>query len=503
MQGLSGDDYLLGFAGSDLLDGGTGNDTLHGGAGADVLSGGLGNDTYVVDNIGDVVTEVAGEGRDTVFAEVSYTLAADAEVEVLSTSANGATSTIALAGNGYAQVIVGDYGNNTLIGGGTLRSGDQNDVLIGLRGDDRYVVDSVRTVVFENAGEGADVVTVSVAASNFVLNAGSSVETIQAASGTDAINITGNPDAQTIVGNDGANILSGAGGGDTLIGLGGNDTYQVRSMGDQVIEANGGGVDTVFATVSYSLGANEVEVLSTVVQAANDAINLIGNYATQLIIGNYGNNILNGGSAGQDTLIGLFGDDTYAVGDSSVTIVENAGQGTDTVVTSVSYQLRSNASIENFTAQNLSGTERLVLIGNDVSQTIVGNAGDNTIDGRGGNDLLVGGSGSDVFAFTTAPSAGNSDVILDFQAGVDRIGLASDVFAAVTGGGITAGEFVTGTAALDADDRLIFDQAGRRLFYDADGNGAGAAVLIATFQNPAQLDVNSFVVIPPVSDLPS
>ncbi|MBB4152186.1 serralysin [Sphingomonas jinjuensis] len=490
-----------GGAGDDKI---TGNDVaniLSGGGGADTLIGGKGDDLYVVDRAGDVVVEAVGEGRDTVFAEASYSLAADAEVEVLSTSANGATSTIALAGNGYAQVIVGDYGNNTLTGGGTSRSGDQNDVLIGLRGDDRYLVDSVRTVVFENAGEGSDVVTVSAAASNFVLNAGTSVETIQAASGTDAINITGSPDAQTIIGNDGANILSGAGGGDTLIGLGGNDTYQVRSTADQVVEANGGGYDTVFATVSYSLGAAEVEVLSTVVQGASDGIDLIGNYASQLVIGNYGNNVLNGGSGGTDTLIGLFGDDTYAVGDAHVVIVENAGQGNDTVVASASYQLRNGVSVETLAAQNRGGTDALVLTGNETAQVIAGNDGANTLDGRGGADTLAGGGGADVFAFTTAAASGNADTILDFQAGIDRIGLATNVFAAVTDSGIQSSEFVAGTAAQDGDDRLVYDQASGRLFFDADANGAGAAILLAQLAAGTALNAASFVAIAPVADI--
>ncbi|WP_221364497.1 hypothetical protein [Sphingomonas jinjuensis] len=507
---------LYGYAGLRVV-GNDGNNIIYvsgvSDSGPVTLMGGRGDDQYVVQSPATIIIEQAGQGNDTaivsnaysfgnaVTAEFSsYVLSDGVEVETLTTANNSLTnSRMALTGNSFSQVIIGDYGDNRLAGGGVTSGG--GDVLIGLRGNDTYVVDSTKLFIYENANEGSDVAIVTAAASNFVLNEKTSVETLQVASGTDAINITGNPDAQVIIGNEGANILSGAGGGDTLIGLGGNDTYQVRSMGDQVIEANGGGVDTVFATVSYSLGANEVEVLSTVVNAATDAINLIGNYATQLVIGNYGNNILNGGSGGQDTLIGLFGDDTYAVGDARVSIVENAGQGNDTVVTSVSYQLRTGVSVETLAAQNRAGTEALVLTGNETSQVVAGNDGANTLDGRGGADTLVGGGGADVFAFTTTPASGNVDTIFDFQAGIDRMGLATDVFAAVTDGGIQASEIVFGTAAQDSDDRLIYDQTTGRLFYDADANGSGAAVLLAQLAAGTALSAASFVTLSPVVDL--
>jgi Ca2+-binding RTX toxin-like protein len=499
VRGGSAGDAIVGTSYNDTIDGGGGNDTLNGSVGNDSLTGGTGDDVYTVDSVGDVVIEAASGGNDIVFSKGSFTLTTGSEVETLSTIANAASSSAILTGNAFSQVIIGDYGDNRLAGGGVTAGG--GDVLIGLRGNDTYIVDSTKLFIIENTNEGSDVAIVTAAASNFVLNEKTSVETLQAASGTDAINITGNPDAQTIIGNEGANILSGAGGGDTLIGLGGNDIYQVRSLSDQVVEANGGGVDTVFATVSYSLGANEVEVLSTAVNAANDPINLIGNYATQLVIGNYGNNVLNGGSGGIDTLIGLFGDDIYAVGDARVTIVENAGQGNDTVVASVSYQLRTGVSIETLAAQNRGGTDALVLTGNEVSQIVAGNDGANTIDGRGGADTLVGGGGADVFAFTTAAASGSGDTILDFQAEIDKIGLATDVFAAVTAGGIQSGEFVLGTVAQDADDRLVYDQATGRLFYDADGNGSGAAVLLAQLAVGTLLAANDFVTVAPVADV--
>ncbi|MCC0024429.1 MAG: cadherin domain-containing protein, partial [Hyphomicrobiaceae bacterium] len=76
-------DYIFGGSDADQIDGGGGDDYIDGGAGADAMSGGTGDDTFIVDNVGDTVTENVGEGHDTVESSVDYTLSANVEDLVL------------------------------------------------------------------------------------------------------------------------------------------------------------------------------------------------------------------------------------------------------------------------------------------------------------------------------------------------------------------------------------------------------------------------------------
>jgi Ca2+-binding RTX toxin-like protein len=126
-------DIINGMSGNDTLYGMGGNDILNGGSGIDRMFGGKGNDTFYVDNIGDVVVEIAGEGSDIVATTVSYKLAAAASIERLNTTSQGGKSAINLTGNEFAQEIIGNAGDNRLEG----REG--NDILRGGAGKDTFV----------------------------------------------------------------------------------------------------------------------------------------------------------------------------------------------------------------------------------------------------------------------------------------------------------------------------------------------------------------------------
>ena len=136
------DNVITGGAGNDTLNGGNGNDWLDGGSGTDTMIGGSGNDTYVVDNAGDVVSELSGQGTDTVRTSLtSYGLGALPNVENLTY-----TGSSAFTGNGNTlnNVLTGGIGNDTLNGGtgnDTARHGGAgNDTLTGGTGNDSFRV---------------------------------------------------------------------------------------------------------------------------------------------------------------------------------------------------------------------------------------------------------------------------------------------------------------------------------------------------------------------------
>ena len=488
-DGLGGDDQLSGGAADDGLDGGTGNDTLTGGGGNDAMSGGPGNDRYFVDSAGDLATEAAGEGIDIVYASVSYTLGANSHVESLSTITWESTNTINLTGNGLANQLIGNAGANRLDGAGGI------DTMTGREGNDAYVVDNAGDKTIEIAGQGNDIVYASV---SYALAANADVESMAttSAGATDALNLTGNGLVNVLTGNAGRNQLDGKGGADTMIGREGNDVYLVDNAGDTPIEVAGQGNDTVYTSISYTLAANtDVEGLAAISFEATNALNLTGNGLANNMIGNDGANQLDG-KAGADTMTGRGGNDIYLVDNASDRAFEAVGGGTDIVYSAVSFVLTDAQEIEGLSTITWELTTAINLSGNKLNNYLIGNAGMNVLDGRAGNDTLQGREGADSYAFTTVLGAGNVDVILGFSAADDMIVLENNgVFVGLGGGALNPNAFVVGTAALDADDRIVYNQATGQLFFDADGSGAGAAVQFATLQGAPIIAANDFTVI--------
>ena len=472
---------------------------MYSGGGADYLAGFGGDDTYFIQSGTEFIAEAAGQGRDVVYTSVSYALAAGSYVEALSTDSIAGTDAINLTGNAFNNEIYGNNGANILNGGGG------GDYLVGWGGDDTYLIFSGAEIIIENQNGGRDVVYTSV---SYALAAGAYVEALSTDSiaGTSAINLTGNAFNNEIYGNNGANLLNGGGGGDYLVGWGGDDTYLIFSGGAIIIENLNDGRDVVYTSVSYALGAGVyVEALSTDSIAGTSAINLSGNAFNNEIYGNNGANILNGGGGG-DYLVGWGGDDTYLIFNGTEIIIENQNGGRDVVYTSLSYALDAGVSVEALSTDSIAGTNAINLTGNEFGNEVYGNNGANVLNGGGAADYLVGYGGADSFAFTTALGGGNIDIIVDFQVGIDNFllaGAAGQPFAALASGALSAGAFVIGAAAQDANDYLIYNSGTGALLYDADGNGAGAAVQFASLDTGLALTAASFTVSGPANNAPA
>ncbi|MCY1526956.1 RTX calcium-binding nonapeptide repeat (4 copies) [compost metagenome] len=205
------------------------------------------------------------------------------------------------------------------------------------------------------------------------------------------------------------------------------------------------------------------------------AINGTGNALANQITGNAANNILNG-AAGADRLAGGLGNDTYVVDNAGDVVVEAASAGTDSVQSAISHVLAAN--VENLT---LTGAAAINGTGNTLANAITGNAANNLLNGGAGNDRLTGGVGEDTFLFSAAPNqASNVDTLTDFVSGVDQIALSRAIYSTISDASLASGAFFRlGTAALDADDRILYDRTSGALAYDSDGTGAAAAVRIA------------------------
>jgi Ca2+-binding RTX toxin-like protein len=397
VDGGAGGDYLVGGAGNDIVSGGLGDDFLDslGGlveaAGADQMSGGLGNDSYFVENPGDVVTELPGQGRDFVYANISYTLTANVEELFFGGAAN-----LNGTGNALANRLFGNSGMNTLNG---LAGADHME---GGEGNDIYIVDNVADFIAESAGLDIDLVQASVS-----YRIPFNVERLTL-TGVGNINGTGNSQANIIIGNSGDNILDGRGSGDSLQGGLGNDTYIVDHPGDVVVDT-GGSADLVKSSVNFTMGTGVDNLLLTGVAAAG--------------IGNSLNNIMTGNNAGNSL---------------------NGGLGAD------------------------------------------------TIDGKGGADQLTGGGGSDKFVFSIL--SGATDTISDFTHLADDIVVSAAAF----GGGLIAGGAVvvtTGPAVGAGIAQMVYIGATGDLFWDVNGASAGGATLFARLSAGLTLTSADFAVI--------
>lgn len=430
---LKGGDSITGSAGEDLFSGGASNDTLDGGDGRDYLSGGGGNDSIL-----------GGAGSDW------------------------------LDGNGDW------FGINAPT--------NDNDTLVGGAGNDLYTIENSGDLVIEVAGEGYDRVIAQGAKGFSSYQLTDNVEALELFHQDSSFVMTGKGNAlnnkvgiasysngmgareklygfggnDRLYSGDGNDTLDGGAGNDTMLGGTGNDVYYVNSNGDKVMDEAVDFGQPSSDKVFYAIGVNGstaslggtaggltnsitfkyIEHLQLGATTANNiALNGVGNAGKNAITGNLANNKLFGLN-GNDSLYGFGGADT------------------------------------------LDG-------GNDAD----------LLAGGGGNDVLTGGTGNDAFLFNFALGTTNVDTITDFNAAADTIKLDKDIFTVLALGEDFSDNFVLGTAALDGNDWILFDNTTGALYYDANGNtnGNSDAIQFANVYDPgttpASLTAADFVVV--------
>ena len=454
---------IRGGAGNDTLIGGAGNDTLNGGTDADSMVGGLGNDTYVVDSLLDKVTEAAnafaGGGDDLVQSTVNFSLGANIENLTLIGAGN-----INGTGNALNNIMIGNNGNNIINGGAgndNLSGGNGSDTLIGglgndtltggagtnrldgSAGDDLYNISSATDIITDTGG-GIDRVSTSV---QLLGDLSAGIENLDLNTGVitgrgNALNniINGNGANNVLFGLAGNDTLDGGLGDDNMIGGLGNDTYIVDSTADVVTEDSvTGGIDTVFSSTNFTLGANvenltltDTAVIGLVTGVGNSLNNVMtGNTIGNILSGLNGNDSLNGG-AGADTMLGGIGNDTYYVDNALDVVDETGGTGLDSVIASVTFDM-SSQSVDNVENLILAGTSNISGTGNSFANTITGNIGNNSLSGGLGNDTLIGGLGNDTLnggdGFDSLVGGEGSDSLTG-GVGIDTLigGLGSDIY---------------------------------------------------------------------------
>jgi serralysin len=375
------------------------------------------------------------------------------------------------------------------------------------------------TTIEDAIGGSLDDTITGNAAAN-ILSGNGGWDTISGQDGNDTIN--GNDGNDSLIGGAGNDTMCGGAGDDTMTGGDGADAYYVDAIGDRVIETNAvlatGGDDIVLSILTYTLTAN-VERLSL---SGTGVINGTGNTLANAITGNGTGNVLSGlagndtlsglagndtlnGGAGADHMYGGDGSDTYYIDAALDAVVETNAVlsvgGNDLVISTVTHTLGVN--VERLT---LSGALAINGTGNVLANTIVGNAaanslsglaGNDSLNGAGGNDTLTGGVGNDYFVFNALLNATtNVDRIADFNAVADTIRIENAIFTKIAGlGALTAAQFWMGTAAHDANDRIVYNKTTGALYYDSNGNAAGGSVQFAVLTtHPVITNADFFII---------
>ncbi len=439
-------------------------------------------------------------------------------------NARGSNGSDAIQGNELDNILYGDQAADGVGGNDTIDGGAGNDTIYGGAGDDKIGGQNGDDKLYGGAG-------------NDDISGGAGVDLIEGGAGADIL--YGGADAGDTVSyaSSGAGVAISITYGSATTGVGGDAqgdsiggfTDVIGSAYDDII------TDTVKDTIAFGYndneffggggndqlylgGGNDVGWGGT----GNDLIRgeigddrLYGEAGDDKLYGDAGNDILSGGD-GKDTLDGGSGNDSLYGDNGNDVLIGGAGAdklyggaGTDTAsyagatkgVTANLGASRLNAgdakgdtysSIENLTGSSKAD----ILTGNKLANTISGGSGNDVLNGGLGKDVLIGGAGKDSFQFTTKLGSTNIDRIDDFAVKSDVIALDDDIFKKIGKvGDLDDDAFYIGRKAHDASDRIVYDKASGKLWYDADGSGAGKAVQFATLDHGLKLTADNFDII--------
>lgn len=510
---VGGNFVIDGWTGNDTIYGSAQDDTIIGGRGHDRVDGSDGSDTYVVTgnyaggyesfHDYDTYNDTGTTGTDTIKAvgtgDVDIGVkrfGASTGIEVIDGSA--ATGRVRLLGDSNANVL--DFRGTSFVGGNIVIDGDW--------GDD---------TIYGNAQDN-------------VIIGGAGYDTLDGGEGSDTYVVTGNYAGGRLSFQDFDTYADrGTAGTDTIKAVGVNVDIGLSrfgtSSGIEVIDASAA---TGIVRLWGDWAGNVLDFRNTTFVGSNIVID--GNNGNDTIYGNAQDNVIAGG-VGYDILDGGNGSDTYLVtGTGSKfenydTFRDTGTSGTDTIkavgtgnVDIGLARFNATSGIEVIDGTAVSGTVRLlgdttsdsfdfsgvtfrganiVIDGGSGNDTIKGSAGADIITGGVGNDVLTGGAGADSFLFNTSLNkSSNVDRITDFSVVDDTIRVDDAIFRnAGPLGQLAAGAFVTGTRALDANDRFIYNAATGELLYDADGSGSGAATVFAKLGAGLALTHADFLVV--------
>lgn len=488
IYGNSNNNNLLGTNVDDIIYGYDGNDTLDGGAGADTFYGGKGDDTFIIDNVGDTIVELPGEGVDIVRTLINYTLG-----DYVNHLTLIGTASINGTANEYDNVVIGNSGNNILNGGAgndRLTGGIGSDSLIGGVGIDQILETGDFNYTLTNtslsktsSNATSTAITANATAYTFTSNTAMTI--------ADYSTITSNLNVSDVSGN-----ISDV---DVLINI--NHTWNsdlrvflINPLGTQV---------ELFTEVGIAgqgfLNTRLDDEASTSITSGSGTFT--GSFRPKGSLSNFDGTDANGSWKLKIT-DGAEGDTGTL---SSWSLMINGGTTPPPPPPPLASEVDTLSEIEQANLTGGNSNNRLdattfslgaiTLNGGNGNDTLFGSIGNDFLYGGMGNDSLTGGSGADRFIYN-AKSEG-IDLITDFVAVDDTIAVSAAGF----GGGlapstsISPSQWIVGTAATTSSHRFIYNNTNGGLFFDSDGNGTIAPIQLATLIGNPTLTQSDILVI--------